>query len=80
MVSVEIRLLLYHIDLLAMPNTPHQYFDLRLSGQVSHQGHLCLASTIAHIGIEPPDPTAPSDGQCTSIFGRLVLMATDHVM
>jgi hypothetical protein len=31
----------------------------------------CLATTIAHIGIESHDPMAPSDGRQTSIFGRL---------
>jgi hypothetical protein len=40
---------------------------------VSILNHLVnsLASNIDHIRIVPHDPTAPSDGQWTSIFGRL---------
>jgi hypothetical protein len=70
-VSVDIWLLLYHINLLGMPDIPYWYFDPQLSGQVSCQRHRHLTSTIAHIRIDPRDPTAPSDGQQTSIFGRL---------
>jgi hypothetical protein len=73
MVSVYIWPLLYHINLLAMLDTPHQHIDLQLSGQASCQGYWCLASTIAHIRVCPCDPMAPPSGQWTSL-GTVILL------
>jgi hypothetical protein len=71
MVPVHIWPPWYHIDLLETLDTPCWYIDLWLPSQVCCQRHWCFASTIAHIGIDPHDPMAHSNGQWTSIFGRL---------
>jgi hypothetical protein len=70
-VSIHIRPRLYHSDLLAIIDAPHQYIDIRRFCQLHRNQGWCLTTTIAHSGIESHDPTAPSDGHRTSIFGRI---------
>jgi hypothetical protein len=74
-VSVHIWPHLYHIEGHQSLNTPCQYIDCQLSGQVCHQWHWCFTSTFTHIRIGPHVPMAPSGGQQMEglVLGGLIL-------